>query len=112
MLSIKFSHKYPKLHGQTSAELIKVSTDVLGRMAPQLVEYDTRYYSGENTEHYPLSGYFVMVLYFIGNYGIPFTTIRGASNENQKHYLDSIGETFKLVVTGEINKITKEKSAQ
>lgn len=102
MPEIEFAHNYPKLHGQKTAYLIHVESDVLARLSQKLIEYDTQYIDADGTKrYYQLSGYFMLVLYFMGDYGIPFTTIRKATTEKQRFYQDNIGEKFQITILPE-----------
>ena len=101
MPTIKFSHHYPKLHGQTSAELLAVRTCTRDEMSAAFIEYDTAY-EGEAgvvgpTMYYPLPRNKYMVLYFIGNERIPFTTVRRWTPEKCTYYYEAVGQTFDIV---------------
>ena len=75
MNTIKFSHEYPKLHGQTSAELLAVRPIKIDAHTPkELLDYDTTYEGGR----YPLKSGDYIQLIFLGNLRIPFCTIRSA----------------------------------
>lgn len=78
MNTIRFSHEYPKLHGQTSAELL---------------EYDTTYVGGR----YPLwSGEYIQPI-FLGNLRIPFCTIRSAYPPGKvAYYHGAVGKVFRI----------------
>ena len=94
MKTIKFSHEYPKLHGQTSAELLAVRPIKIGANTPkELLEYDTAHERGR----YPLKSGDHIQLIFLGNLRIPFCTIRSAYPASKVwYYYNSIGETFKI----------------
>lgn len=91
---IKFSHEYPKLHGQTSAELLTVRRLKIDASTPRkLIEYDTTYDGGR----YPLRHGVYLQLIFLGNLHIPFCTIRAAYPPSKVHYyLTSIGKVFAI----------------
>ena len=113
---IKFSHIYPKLHGQTKAELLDIKTldakDVQANKG--LLEYDTRYSDEELpglNKYYslPKSGELIQLI-FLGDKGIPFCTIRPRwrydRGENRKvdkvgYYVGKIGEMFDIVIKKE-----------
>lgn len=108
MYTIKFSHDYPKLHGQTSAELLAVRPIRIDRnTARELLEYDTTYYE-HRTEfnqtfavkrHFPLPTGDYIQLVFLGNLRIPFCTIRKAYPPSKVDYYNSaIGEVFGIEV--------------
>ena len=94
MNSIRFSHYYPKLHGQTSAELLAVRPlKIDAHTPPELLEYDTTYESGR----YPLRSGEYLQLIFLGNLRIPFCTIRSAYPPSKvRYYRNAIGQQFKI----------------
>ena len=96
MNQIKFSHDYPKLHGQRSAELLSVCIRDRGTLTDKFVDYDTTYDGGK----YPLPPNKYLVLVFLGNELIPFTTVRRYTEEKYNYY-DYCAETrehFTIVV--------------
>ncbi len=96
MNTIRFSHDYPKLHGQTSAELLAVRPLKIDAHTPkELLEYDTTYNGGR----YPLRSGDYIQLIFLGNLRIPFCTIRSAYPESKvAYYCRSVGKTFEIEV--------------
>jgi len=118
MNRIKFSHNYPKLHGQIVAQLLKVEVHDRKELNEEFVEYDTVYkypvfrhieghgdieYVGEN--HYPLPKGKLLVLVFLGDKLIPFTTGRrwtplrkGETQTKEEWYRSRIGELFEIVI--------------
>ena len=102
---INFSMDYAKLHGQRNAELIAVRRIRIDKDTPeQLIEYDTVSSDGKN--HYKLNNGNHLQLVFLGNYGIPFCTIRSdkpaISGQKAKYdyYAEKIGNSFELVIQG------------
>ena len=96
MKTIRFSHNYPKLHGQTSAELLAVRPLKIDAHTPkELLEYDTTYDGGR----YPLrSGEYIQLI-FLGNLRIPFCTIRSAYPPSKvAYYQRSVGKVFTIEV--------------
>lgn len=94
MSVIRFSHEYPKLHGQTSAELLAVRPLKIDAHTPkELLDYDTAYDGGR----YPLrSGEYIQLI-FLGNLRIPFCTIRPAYPESKvAYYRQSVGKVFTI----------------
>ncbi|MGN0845255.1 MAG: hypothetical protein ACI4QT_08575 [Kiritimatiellia bacterium] len=92
MNRIKFSHNYPKLHGQTSAKLLAVEPLKIDANTPrELISYDTAYEGG----HYPLrSGEYIQLI-FLGNLRIPFCTIRPAYPPSKViYYRNNVGRMF------------------
>lgn len=100
MKAIKFSHDYPKLHGQITAELLAVKHLRIDSNTPdRLLEYDTKYiwYDGivPRVGFFPLPTGDYIQLIFLGNLRIPFCTIRRAYPPSKvEYYTASIGETF------------------
>ena len=92
-MQIKFSHSYPKLHGQESALLVAVELRGRSDFSEKFIEYDTAFDGG----HYPLPPAQYMVLVFLGNELIPFTTVRRWTEEKFRYYHNAIGQTFEIV---------------
>jgi hypothetical protein len=104
--TITFSHDYPKLHKQTSAELVAVKLLTLPEdMNGDLHEYDTAYYDDNGQkQHYRLNSgeYLQLILY--GNKRIPFCTIRnryGRHGDKLSYYLSCLGKIFEIEVKNE-----------
>lgn len=103
---IKFSHEYPKLYGQRTAELLAVRLTSRDKLDPVFVEYDTRYYSsfesdvdtGVSFGHYALPNGLLLVLVFLGAGNIPFTTVRRATARKRSYYESKIGCAFEVVI--------------
>lgn len=100
MKTIRFSHDYPKLHGQTSAELLAVRPLKIHAHTPnELLVYDTTYNGGRYKLRYGM----YLQLIFLGNLGIPFCTIRSAyPHRKVVYYLNSVGCTFAIKVEGAV----------
>lgn len=97
---IKFSHEYPKLHNQSFGQLLKVKVINLVN-GPEssdadLIEYDTSYFENGEKKHYELSDGIYLLLVFLGDRNIPFTTIRMCTVEKQKFYASKINEKFNI----------------
>lgn len=91
-MHIGFSHRYPKLHGQTSARLISIELCERNELSPDFIIYDTSYDGGL----YPLSPGRYMVLVFLGNKLIPFTTVRPWTKSKYLYYKGGIGSEFEI----------------
>lgn len=91
---IKFSHAYPKLHGQTSATLYDILLLDRAELTKKFIEYDTVYAGG----HFPLPSGKYMVLLFLGNERIPFTTVRPFTQEKFLYYNRYIGGIFDIII--------------
>ena len=100
-MEIKFSHNYYKLHNQTKAELIDIKRIAIDKdTPPELLDYDTTYDGGR----YELKKGNYVMLVFLGNLGIPFTTIRSAKGrygDKYEYYHPYIGDMFDVVVKEE-----------
>ena len=94
MNTIRFSHEYPKLHGQTSAELLAVRPIKIDAHTPkELLDYDTTYDGGR----YPLKSGDYIQLIFLGNLRIPFCTIRSAYPASKvMYYHGAVGKVFTI----------------
>lgn len=96
---IKFSKIYPKLWGQTQAELLAVKEiEINENTNKDLIEYDTKAIDGS---YYELKKGKYLQLIFLGNKNIPFCTIRSkySSYVNKTEYYKSkIGEIFDIVI--------------
>lgn len=105
MPNIKFSHAYPKIHGQTMATLLAVrELDFPKDRNEDLIEYDTTYASDHGVDFYQLPDGPYLQLIFVGNKHIPFCTIRskwGGFRKNKKEYYESmVGKEFKIIIKG------------
>ena len=100
-MKIKFSHNYFKLHNQTKAELIDIKRIAIDKdTPPELLDYDTTYDGGR----YELKNGDYVMLVFLGNLGIPFTTIRSANGrygDKCIYYQAHIGELFDIIIKEE-----------
>ena len=97
-----FSHIYPKLHRQTTAVLTRIDQIDAKDLAPAFVEYDTVFeIEPQVYDHYLLPSGLVLVLTFIGNLRIPFTTVRRSHVTKQEYYLRCIGKVFEVVIEPE-----------
>lgn len=107
MNTIKFSHHYPKLHGQTSGTLLAVLPIRIDKNTPkELLEYDTKYAEkvglGAVFDYFDLPTGDYIQLVFLGNLRIPFCTIRKAwPTSKVEYYKSKIGEEFAIKFKGE-----------
>ena len=100
MYEIKFNHYYPKLYEQTSAELISVrELSFPEDIQAPLVSYDTSFYDELGRFcFFPLEIGNYIQLIFLGNYHIPFCTLRKDDEEGKlDFYRECIGKKFKIV---------------
>ena len=105
MTTIKFSHTYLKLWEQKKGELIAVRILDARSVAVNkaLLDYDTMYFDDlGNPEYYELSKEGKLIqLIFIGNFEIPFCTLRRYTKEKFEYYQNNIGEVFNIVIEEE-----------
>jgi hypothetical protein len=100
--AIKFSHNYPKLHGQTEAVLLKIYLVNRDLMTENFIEYDTTFLnSAGEKEQFPLPQNKYMVLVFMGNKYIPFTTARRYTMDKHVYYTGLKGQMFNVVIKPE-----------
>ncbi len=100
MKIIKFKDNYPKLHNQTSAKLVfvlSIPEKLLRKVFNDLWMYDTLCSDGKNRLSYQVGQRFLLLL-FLGDKNILFTTLRTDNEENRAKYFNSIGAEFKLEV--------------
>lgn len=97
---IKFDNNYPKLQEQQLARLVMVIQDISGSMLLNdfgfLTAYDTirddgRFYNIDPDKDY-------MLLLFVGDKNIMFSSLRKQNGENAILYAESVGELFKITV--------------
>jgi hypothetical protein len=99
---IGFSHRYEKLQGQTSAELVCIRPVVVGPgTSPDLIEYDTLYFEWVGgyardpvavRRHFKLDPGRYLQLVFVGDKGIPFCSIRRPGD----HWRGNVGDIFEI----------------
>ena len=100
-MKISFSHDYPKLRRQVGATLISVISNVdYSEFTDELLEYDTIYYDDDGKHYYELKPGKYIVLVFIGEKLIPFTTIRPYNVEKSDYYKSNIGNWFDIHIKG------------
>ena len=97
---IKFNDNFPKLHNQKQARLVMVIQEISGEMLfrnfSELLSFDTRrsdgkYYDFDWEKEY-------MLLLFVGDKDIMFSTLRKQNEENAILYAESVGDLFKITV--------------
>lgn len=99
---IRFSHDYVKLHDQHHARLLATFTINIGKErleSDPLLLYDTLTVEGKR---FRLGTGQHVLLLFLGDKGIPFTTIRPRRNrqgmDKLTYYHDLIGEDFEITI--------------
>lgn len=92
---IVFDYELCKLWGQTSAVLVAVRRIWLENVPAVFVEYDCRMATGEL---YRLEGGECLQLVFVGNYGIPFCTVRRNEEGKELFYKSLLNRQFDIVI--------------
>jgi len=103
MKTIRFSHedyeKFRRIQKKPpfTAKLLQIfllhDTDV----SDAFREYDTKYYTENGVEYYPLRGRLWIVLLFETKEGL-FTTMRSATPSKLHYYWNAQGEEFEITV--------------
>lgn len=96
--TIDFNANYNKLHGQKKAELLSVRTiNINDLVSKDFIDYDT---SVKNTAGpYPLKKGTYLLLVFLGDKNIPFTTCRTYSPKKEMFYKENINTEFTINIT-------------
>lgn len=103
-MEIKFSHRYPKIHDQKTAQLLAVKTARRVEFTKEFIDYDTLFVKDDEGNfggYFPLPEGNYIVLLFLGNEYIPFTTVRRFTEEKFKYYHSSIGKIFDIRIKKE-----------
>jgi hypothetical protein len=115
-MQIRFSHNYPKLHGQKTAQLLSIELCNRSDLSERFIEYDTVYEidpaigvcSEPVRGHYPLPNGRYIVLLFKGDHRIPFTTVRRFTEEKYHYYKNNLLKVFNIeYVSAENNEVPK-----
>ncbi len=100
LAKIRFDNRYPKLHNQKHARLVMVIQDISGEMLlkkyPDFTGWDSRRDDGRYYDIKPEENY--MLLLFIGDKNIMFSTLRKQNEENAILYAESVGEMYEIKV--------------
>ena len=99
--TIQFDTNYPKLCNQSKAQLVHIHAlyfeDFLKRK--DLIDYDTKRYDGSHYEYNKTLSY--LLLFFVGDKGIMFSSLRKMNSENADKYLNKIGKWFYIDIQNE-----------
>lgn len=112
-MEINFSYNYKKLAGQTSATLIGVEDFILNKENREKYrEFLMKDTEKEDGTFYELRNGNYIIMFFRGNKGIEFTTIRyakpfyyGKCFDRKAWALDRIGKEFKIIIKNGSNKM-------
>lgn len=101
MPKIKFNNNYPKLNGQKSAKLLMCISDLPERLLrtkyEDLLFYDTRRDDGKFYQAWQAGQKFLLLL-FLGDKGLLFTTLRTDNEENRDKYAGFVGVDFEIII--------------
>lgn len=92
--TIAFAHEYPKLYNQTHGVLLALFKTHRSKLHEMLISYDTMYVEGNERKFYHLPDDYLIVLIFMGNFNIPFSTIRRYSDKKFDYYSQLRGKKF------------------
>ena len=97
---IRFDNNYPKLHGQKYGLLVMVIQDIEGSMLLNEFElftiFDTTRTDGKRYNIEPDKKY--MLLMFVGNKNIMFSSLRKQNEANVALYAKSVGVSFRIII--------------
>jgi hypothetical protein len=101
-LNIKFSQQFVKLpvgFNGTFAKLVKVEGKKFSDLDSAFVEEDSRYVVDGEVKHYIFDFRYdrCIVLTFVHESGVEFTTIRSYTADKFEYYLKNVGLMFELV---------------
>jgi hypothetical protein len=100
-MEIRFSHNYPKLQNQTKAHLLCIIKKHRSKLNSDFIEYDTVFTDSNGIKSYfnlPDGDYIVLI--FVGNKLIPFTTVRPYSREKWDFYKSNVRKWFDMKYGG------------
>lgn len=92
---------YNKLRGfdlSKSVRLIDVKLTSLCHLSKYFIDYDTAYWVDGQKKNYLLKDGQYLMLYFMDNKGLLFTTLRRQTPEKTEHYMGLIGCDFELII--------------
>lgn len=86
MDQLRFKYYYPKLHHQNTAILIYAGILHIVPSDYDFIEYDCKYIYNiyGDYSYYDVPAPPMLFLVFVGNKGIPFTTMRKYNDENKE----------------------------
>ncbi len=97
---IEFNNDFPKLHNQKAARLLMVIQDISGELLCNnfyyLMKYDSLRSDGLLYNIKPDENY--MLLLFLGDKNILFTTLRKQNEKNVELYAESVGVVYDIKI--------------
>lgn len=94
--TIEFNKEYTKLFYQTEGVLIALFKTKLDKLSPMMLSWDTEYNENGMRKHYHVKGPDLIFLVFLGNFNIPFTTLRSYTPKKFEYYKNAMRERFEL----------------
>lgn len=94
--TINFSFEYTKLFYQQNAVLVAAYKTTKDRLSTIFLTYDTCYHIDNKVKYYNIPDGELIFLIFLGDFNIPFTTVRRYSDKKWNYYNSAVGEYFEL----------------
>lgn len=94
--TIEFSHEFTKLMYQQAAVLIAMYKTQKSKLSPTFLSYDTEYFEKGIRKYYHIEQEELIFLIFLGEFNIPFTTIRSYTPKKFDYYKSALREKFIL----------------
>lgn len=93
---LTFLFNYKKLHNQTKAKLIHIEViNIDDTTSLDFINYDTTSIDGSM---FSLKKGKYLLLVFLGDKNIPFTTVRSYTAEKEKYYKDNLYQIFDIII--------------
>lgn len=99
--TIKFSHEYVKLYHQEHAILIAMFKTTKLKLSDMLISYDTIYVEDGVKKYFDIPDGELIYLLFLGDFNIPFSTIRRYTPKKYIYYEKCIRQKFLLKRTSD-----------
>lgn len=95
MKELRFNKNYKKLFNQCKARLIDSKLVTLDQLNKDFIKYDTDCEEGGS---FLFTEDLYLCLFFVGDKGIPFTTLRKFNEYNFRYYCDSEDTLFNVII--------------
>ena len=94
--TIQFSHEYVKLYHQEHGILIAMFKTTKSKLSDMLLAYDTVYVEDGVKKYFDIPSGELIYLLFLGDFNIPFSTIRRYTPKKYKYYEACLRQKFIL----------------
>lgn len=94
--TISFSHEYVKLYHQQHAILIAMFKTTKSKLSDMLMSYDAIYIENNEKKYFDIPDGDLIYLLFLGDFNIPFSTIRKYTPKKYKYYEACLRQKFLL----------------